>query len=102
MGPLYPRMLRDHLGYAREVDALLEANGSGDRPQLPAAAERLARDVTVMGTYDEAPDAIRRWLEEGADRVDLVLPLGLGEGAADRHAEGRCAELTAVAGTWVH
>ena len=79
MGPIYPRMLRDHFGYAREVDALLEANGSGDRPRLPAAAERLARDVTVMGTYDEAPDAIRGWLEGGADRVELVLPLGLGE-----------------------
>jgi alkanesulfonate monooxygenase SsuD/methylene tetrahydromethanopterin reductase-like flavin-dependent oxidoreductase (luciferase family) len=79
MGPLYPRMLRDHFGYAREVDALLEANGGGDRPQLPAAAERLAQDVTVMGTYDEAPAAIRRWLEDGADTVDLVLPLGLGE-----------------------
>ena len=79
MGPIYPRMLRDHFGYAREVDALLEANASGDPPRLPAAAERLARDVTVMGTYDEAPDAIRRWLEGGADTVDLVLPLGLGE-----------------------
>jgi alkanesulfonate monooxygenase SsuD/methylene tetrahydromethanopterin reductase-like flavin-dependent oxidoreductase (luciferase family) len=79
MGPLYPRMLRDYFGYAREVDALLEANGSGDRPRLPATSERLARDVTVMGTYDEAPDEIRRWLEGGADTVDLVLPLGLGE-----------------------
>jgi alkanesulfonate monooxygenase SsuD/methylene tetrahydromethanopterin reductase-like flavin-dependent oxidoreductase (luciferase family) len=79
MGPLYPRMLRDHFGYAHEVDALLEANAGGDRPRLPAAAERLARDVTVMGTYDEAPDAIRQWLEGGADRVDLVLPLGLPE-----------------------
>ena len=36
---------------------------AADRPRLPAAAERLARDVTVMGTYDEAPDAIRRWLD---------------------------------------
>jgi alkanesulfonate monooxygenase SsuD/methylene tetrahydromethanopterin reductase-like flavin-dependent oxidoreductase (luciferase family) len=79
MGPLYPRMLRDYFGYAPEVDALLEANGGGGRPRLPAAAERLARDVTVMGTYDEAPDAVRRWLEGGADSVDLVLPLGLGE-----------------------
>jgi alkanesulfonate monooxygenase SsuD/methylene tetrahydromethanopterin reductase-like flavin-dependent oxidoreductase (luciferase family) len=79
MGPLYPRMLRDHFGYAREVDALLEANGGGGPPQLPAAAERLAADVTVMGTYDEVSDAIGRWLEEGADTVDLVLPLGLGE-----------------------
>src|SRR5829696_525671 len=75
MGPLYPRMLRDHFGFAPEVDALLEANGSGGPPRLPATAERLARDVTVMGTYDEAPNAIRQWLTEGADTIDLVLPL---------------------------
>src|SRR5829696_7036019 len=79
MGPLYPRMLRDSFGFAREVDALLEANGDGGPATLPAAAERLARDVTVMGTYDEAPEAIRRWLESGADTIDLELPLGLPE-----------------------
>ena len=79
MGPLYPRMLRDEFGFAHEVDALLEANRNGGPPRLPAAAERLARDVTVMGTYDEAPDAVRRWLEAGADTIDLVLPLGVPE-----------------------
>jgi alkanesulfonate monooxygenase SsuD/methylene tetrahydromethanopterin reductase-like flavin-dependent oxidoreductase (luciferase family) len=79
MGPLYPRMLRDHFGYAREIDALLETNGSGGPPRLPAAAERLARDVTVMGTYEEAPAAVRAWLESGADTVDLVLPIGVPE-----------------------
>ena len=79
MGPIYPRMLRDEFGYAAEVDALLEANADGGPPELPPAAERLARDVTVMGTYEEAPDAIRLWLEAGADTVDLVLPLGLPE-----------------------
>ena len=79
MGPLYPRMLRDSFGFAREVDALLEANGDGGPATLPAAAERLARDVTVMGTYDEAPEAIRLWLESGADTIDLELPLGLPE-----------------------
>jgi alkanesulfonate monooxygenase SsuD/methylene tetrahydromethanopterin reductase-like flavin-dependent oxidoreductase (luciferase family) len=79
MGPLYPRMLRDHFGFARQVDALLAANADGDVPRLPAAAEGLARDVTVMGTYEEAPDAVRRWLEAGADAIDLVLPLGLRE-----------------------
>ena len=79
MGPLYPRMLRDQFGFAHEVDALLAANGSGGSPRLPAAAERLARDVTVMGTYDEAPDAVRLWLEAGADAIDLVLPLGVPE-----------------------
>jgi alkanesulfonate monooxygenase SsuD/methylene tetrahydromethanopterin reductase-like flavin-dependent oxidoreductase (luciferase family) len=80
MGPLYPRMLRDQFGFAPEVDALLDANGSGGAPRLPAAAERLARDVTVMGTYDEAPALVRLWLEAGADAIDLVLPLGLPEG----------------------
>jgi alkanesulfonate monooxygenase SsuD/methylene tetrahydromethanopterin reductase-like flavin-dependent oxidoreductase (luciferase family) len=79
MGPLYPRMLRDHFGFAREVDALLEANDGSGPPRLPAAAEPLARDVTVMGTYDEAPDLVRSWLDEGADTVDLVLPLGVPE-----------------------
>jgi hypothetical protein len=52
----------------REVDALLDANGNGGPPRLPAAAERLARDVTVMGTYDEAPDAVRAWLKAGPTR----------------------------------
>lgn len=84
MGPLYPRMLRDQFGFAQEVDALLDANANGGAPRLPAAAERLARDVTVMGTYDEAPDAVRLWLEAGADAIDLVLPLGLPE---EQHRE---------------
>ena len=77
MGPLYPRMLRDYFGFAREVDAILEANVSGQPPRLPAAAERLAHEVTVVGTYEDAPDVVRLWLEGGADTVDLVLPLGL-------------------------
>jgi len=84
MGPLYPRMLRDQFGFAREVDALLDANAGGGPPRLPAAAERLARDVTVMGTYEEAPDTIRAWLEAGADTIDLVLPLGVPE---EQHRE---------------
>lgn len=79
MGPLYPRILRGQLGFAREVDSLLDANQTGGRPRLPAAAERLAREVTVMGTYDEAPDAVAAWLAAGADTIDLVLPLGVPE-----------------------
>ncbi|MCD6016492.1 MAG: 5,10-methylenetetrahydromethanopterin reductase [Solirubrobacterales bacterium] len=79
MGPLYPRMLRDQFGYADEVDALLGANENGGPPRLPAAAERLARDVTVLGSYEEAPAVVRAWLEQGADAIDLVLPLGLPE-----------------------
>jgi alkanesulfonate monooxygenase SsuD/methylene tetrahydromethanopterin reductase-like flavin-dependent oxidoreductase (luciferase family) len=79
MGPLYPRMLRDHFGFASEVDALLDANRNGGLPRLPAAAERLARDVIVMGTYQEAPEAARLWLEAGADTISLVLPIGFPE-----------------------
>ena len=79
MGPLYPRMLSKRFGFAREVEALLAANAGGGPPRLPAAAERLARDVTVMGTYDEAPDVVCAWLEAGADTVDLVLPLAVPE-----------------------
>jgi alkanesulfonate monooxygenase SsuD/methylene tetrahydromethanopterin reductase-like flavin-dependent oxidoreductase (luciferase family) len=79
MGPLYPRMLRDHFGYSDQVDALLRANDGSGLPELPAAAEELAREVTLMSTYDEAPQAIRSWLEGGADAVDLVLPLGVPE-----------------------
>lgn len=79
MGPLYPRTLRDQFGFGSEIDALLEANGGDSPPKLPAAAERLAQEVTLMATYDDAPDAVRLWLEAGADSVDLVLPLGVPE-----------------------
>lgn len=79
MGPLYPRMLRDYFGFAREVDALLEANTNGGVPRLPATAEPLAREVTLLGTYEQAPGLVRGWLEGGADAVSLVMPLGLPE-----------------------
>ena len=79
MGPLYPRVLSEQFGFADAVGALLEANDGGGLPRLPAAAETLAREVTVMGTYDETPGAVRAWLESGADEVGLVLPLGLPE-----------------------
>lgn len=73
MGPLYPRMLSERFGFAHEVEALPAANANGGPPRLPAAAERLARDVIVMGTYDEAPAAERLWLEAGADRACSVF-----------------------------
>jgi alkanesulfonate monooxygenase SsuD/methylene tetrahydromethanopterin reductase-like flavin-dependent oxidoreductase (luciferase family) len=74
MGPLYPRMLSERFGFAHEVEALLAANANGGPPRLPTAAERLARDVIAMGTYEQAPAAVRHWLEAGADTIDLVLP----------------------------
>ena len=38
------------------------------RRSCPRRRSVLAREVTVMGTYDEAPDVVRRWLEAGRGR----------------------------------
>jgi alkanesulfonate monooxygenase SsuD/methylene tetrahydromethanopterin reductase-like flavin-dependent oxidoreductase (luciferase family) len=73
MGPLYPRMLGERFGMASAVDAVIEA---ADGDELPAAAEELAREVTLMGTYDEAPELIAAWLDAGVDSVQMVLPPG--------------------------
>lgn len=74
MGPLYPTLLRERFGYGKEMDVLLEVN-AGDRPPvLPAKAERLARDLTLMGTFDEGSQIVDEWLRGGADAVTLVLP----------------------------
>ena len=88
MGPLYPRMLGERFGMAAGVEAVLAVAGEPE-PDLPAAAEELARDVTLLGTYDEAAGAVAAWFEAGADVVDLVLPPG--------RPEGELLELVAVA-----
>jgi alkanesulfonate monooxygenase SsuD/methylene tetrahydromethanopterin reductase-like flavin-dependent oxidoreductase (luciferase family) len=75
MGPVYPRMLRAH-GYDRELDAVLDANRDSPDACLPAGAERLARDVLLYGTYDEAPRLCRAWLEH-ADALTVVAPFGV-------------------------
>jgi alkanesulfonate monooxygenase SsuD/methylene tetrahydromethanopterin reductase-like flavin-dependent oxidoreductase (luciferase family) len=76
MGPLYPRMLGERFGMAAGVNALVEAAQASREPELPAVAEELARDVTLMGTYEEAGEAIAGWFAAGADSVELVLPPG--------------------------
>jgi alkanesulfonate monooxygenase SsuD/methylene tetrahydromethanopterin reductase-like flavin-dependent oxidoreductase (luciferase family) len=82
MGPLYPRVLRGH-GYHHELDAILDANPDPHHARLPAAAERLAQDVLLYGTYDEAPQLCQAWLEH-ADALSLVAPFGVpGEQIAD-------------------
>jgi alkanesulfonate monooxygenase SsuD/methylene tetrahydromethanopterin reductase-like flavin-dependent oxidoreductase (luciferase family) len=98
MGPLYPRMLRERFGFADEVEALLAANAGGGAPRLPAAAERLAREVIVMGTYDEAPRVVRRWLEAGADTINLVLPLSAPEPQLREMLEATAPAATSSAG----
>jgi alkanesulfonate monooxygenase SsuD/methylene tetrahydromethanopterin reductase-like flavin-dependent oxidoreductase (luciferase family) len=76
MGPLYPRMLGERFGMGAAVSAVLEAADGNAAPELPAAAEALARDVTLFGTYDEAGDTIAAWFAAGADNLNLVLPPG--------------------------
>ena len=74
MGPVYPRVLCA-AGYADEIDALLEANPDARSAVLPPAAERLARDVLLFTTYDDAPATCRRW-QAHSDALSLVLPFG--------------------------
>jgi len=76
MGPLYPRMLGERFGMAAGVNAVIEAAEGNREPELPAVAEDLAREVTLLGTYDRAGEAIAAWLAAGADSVHLVLPPG--------------------------
>jgi alkanesulfonate monooxygenase SsuD/methylene tetrahydromethanopterin reductase-like flavin-dependent oxidoreductase (luciferase family) len=76
MGPLYPRMLAQRFGMATAVDAVVEAAQRDRTPDLPAAAEDLAHEVTLLGTYERAIEAIAVWFAAGADSVSLVLPPG--------------------------
>ena len=76
MGPLYPRMLAGRFGMSAGVDAIVAAD---DAAGLPAAAEELANEVTLMGTYADTGDAIAEWIDAGADDVTLVLPPGVPE-----------------------
>ena len=76
MGPLYPRMLGERFGMAAGVDAVVEAAQGSREPELPAAAEELAREVTLLGDLRRAGEAIAAWFAAGADSVHLVLPPG--------------------------
>ena len=76
MGPLYPRMLGERFGMSAAVKAVVEAADGKAQPELPAAAEELAQDVTLFGTYDQAGDTIASWFAAGADNLNLVLPPG--------------------------
>lgn len=82
MGPIYPRLL-ERFSSSQTVAALQAAG-----PQLPAAAEPLAREVTLFGTYDELPEQIDAWVAAGADSVALVLPPGRPEDELTALLEG--------------
>ena len=74
MGPLYPQMLSRRFGMATAVTAVIEGARDGRTPELPAAAEGLAHEVTLFGAYERAEAAIAAWFAAGADSVNLVLP----------------------------
>jgi alkanesulfonate monooxygenase SsuD/methylene tetrahydromethanopterin reductase-like flavin-dependent oxidoreductase (luciferase family) len=74
MGPLYPQMLSRRFGMATAVNAVIEAARDTRTPELPAAAEDLAHEVTVFGAYERAKSAIAAWFAAGADSINLVLP----------------------------
>jgi alkanesulfonate monooxygenase SsuD/methylene tetrahydromethanopterin reductase-like flavin-dependent oxidoreductase (luciferase family) len=76
MGPLYPRMLAERFGMAAGVRAVIDAAREDRDAELPAAAEDLAREVTLMGRHDEAAAMIDAWFVAGAESVQLVLPPG--------------------------
>ena len=76
MGPLYPEMLSRRFGMAAAVNAVIDAARDRRAPELPAAAEDLAHEVTLFGTYDQAEATIASWFIAGADSVNLVLPPG--------------------------
>ena len=67
-------MLSQRLGMTRAVNALVDAAHDSNSLTLPAAAEDLAHEVTLMDTYDRAEQAISAWFAAGADTVHLVLP----------------------------
>jgi hypothetical protein len=45
-------------------------------PSCRDAAEELAQEVTMLGTYADAEHVLGAWLAAGADQVNLVLPPG--------------------------
>ena len=74
MGPMYPQMLVRRFGMATAVNAVIAAARDRHNPELPAAAEDLAHEVTLFGTYEQAEATIAAWFAAGADDVNLVLP----------------------------
>jgi hypothetical protein len=68
-------MLGERFGMEAGVRAVVDA-AQAQSPELPAAAEELAYEATLLGTYDEAEQVVGAWLAAGADRVNLVLAPG--------------------------
>jgi alkanesulfonate monooxygenase SsuD/methylene tetrahydromethanopterin reductase-like flavin-dependent oxidoreductase (luciferase family) len=72
MGPLYRGSLVRQ-GFAKEVQAVLDANVLTFTGAVPAQADRLLEELTVYGTPAEARARLSRWIDAGADTVIVFL-----------------------------
>ena len=79
---------RERFGMAEGLEAVVQAAAGDAPPKLPAQSEGLAREVTLMGTYEDAAEAIGPWFTAGAESVGLVLPPGRRGGACRDRAGG--------------
>jgi alkanesulfonate monooxygenase SsuD/methylene tetrahydromethanopterin reductase-like flavin-dependent oxidoreductase (luciferase family) len=61
---------------AAAVEAVVAGAERDRKPELPAIAEDLAHEVTLLGTYERAIETMAVWFAAGADSVTLVLPPG--------------------------
>lgn len=73
MGPLYARNLR-HLGYSREVDAVLSAGPPSPTSDVPAEADALLHELVIIGTPATARRGLARWYEAGTRLLTVALP----------------------------
>ena len=72
MGTVYRKGL-SRQGFAKEVEAILEANRGRSPSAVPAEAEGLLRQVTVFGTATEVREQLARWYDAGADLPILMF-----------------------------
>lgn len=72
MGPLYRKALARQ-GFAREVQAVVEANPKRGSAVVPPEAETLLDQLTIYGTPEQACAQLERWYEAGADMPILMF-----------------------------
>jgi len=72
MGPIYRNALA-RWGFAREVEAVLEANPGRNPAIVPPEAEVLLEQLTLYGTPKQVREQLTRWYKAGAAMPGLVL-----------------------------
>ena len=72
MGPFYQKALARQ-GFAREVQAILDANPKRGSAVVPPEAEPLLEQLTIYGTPEQARAQLDRWYEVGAEMPILMF-----------------------------